>query len=174
MNETHGQEQVETDQTSEAAVSAVADQTAEAAAQADATEPIEATSAANSEVTDPATEPTLIVPTEEELEGLPPESEPVIRATIIDGIKAIYDPEIPVNIWDLGLIYKIDVEDNQNVNIEMTLTSPMCPTAQQLVGQVEMAARETPCVKEVIVDLVWEPPWEMEHMSEEARLMLGF
>jgi FeS assembly SUF system protein len=123
---------------------------------------------------DPATEPTLVVPTSEELEGLPPESEPVIRATIIDGIKAIYDPEIPVNIWELGLIYKIDVNDDKDVNVEMTLTSPMCPTAQQLVGQVEMAARETPCVNEVNVDLVWEPPWDMEKMSEEARLMLGF
>ena len=162
MNETHGQDQAGTDQKPDAAVTAGAG------------EPSEAASAANSEVTNPATEPTLIVPTEEELAGLPPESEPVIRATIIDGIKAIYDPEIPVNIWELGLIYKIDVADNQDVNIEMTLTSPMCPTAQQLVGQVEMAARETPCVKEVNVELVWEPPWEMEHMSEEARLMLGF
>ena len=119
-------------------------------------------------------EPTLVEPTPEQLEGLPPEAEPVIRATIIDGIKAIYDPEIPVNIWELGLIYKIEVADNKDVNIEMTLTSPMCPTAQQLVGQVEMAARETPFVKEANVDLVWDPPWDMEKMSEEARLMLGF
>jgi len=124
--------------------------------------------------TDPTTEPSLVIPTEEELEGLPPESEPVIRATVIDGIKAIYDPEIPVNIWELGLIYKIEVTEAKDVNIEMTLTSPMCPTAQQLVGQVEMAARETPCVQEAHVELVWDPPWDMEKMSEEARLMLGF
>ena len=148
-------------------------------------EPIESVSAESGEVDassssnsvpafDPATEPTLVIPTEEELEGLSPESEPVIRATIIDGIKAIYDPEIPVNIWELGLIYKIEVNDAKDVNIEMTLTSPMCPTAQQLVGQVEMAARETPHVKEANVDLVWDPPWDMEKMSEEARLMLGF
>jgi len=97
-----------------------------------------------------------------------------IREQVIENCKAIYDPEIPVNIWELGLIYAVDVTDEKVVHVDMTLTSPMCPTAQSLVGAVEMAARDVPFVTDAIVDLVWEPPWGLENMSEEARLMFGF
>lgn len=105
---------------------------------------------------------------------LTPDEPDAIRAVIVDNLKAIYDPEIPVNIWELGLIYDLTVGEDRNVAVRMTLTSPMCPTAQQLVGQVELAAREAPHVKEATVDLVWEPAWTMESMSEDARLLLGF
>jgi FeS assembly SUF system protein len=97
-----------------------------------------------------------------------------IRDAVTVGLKAIYDPEIPINIWELGLIYDIAVSDDRVVSIKMTLTSPMCPTAQSLVGQVELAAREAPHVKDADVELVWEPPWSMDSMSEEGRLLLGF
>ncbi len=97
-----------------------------------------------------------------------------IRTGIVDNIKEIYDPEIPVNIWELGLIYDIDVAENNTVAINMTLTSPMCPTAQMLVSQVEMAAKEAPHVEDATVELVWDPPWDMDKMSEEAKLLLGF
>lgn len=97
-----------------------------------------------------------------------------IHGAIVEGIKTIYDPEIPVDIWQLGLIYGIEVNEDRTVYVRMTLTSPMCPTAQSLVGQVELAAREAPHVKDATVELVWEPPWTMDAMSEEARLLLGF
>ena len=103
-----------------------------------------------------------------------PDTVEAIRETIIDGLKAIYDPEISVNIWDLGLIYNIDVAKDRRVEVTMTLTSPMCPVAQDLVDQVENAARMTPHVREAKVDLVFDPPWDMEKMSEEAKLQLGF
>lgn len=97
-----------------------------------------------------------------------------IRESIVSGIKCIYDPEIPVDIWELGLIYDVKVHEDRRVDVTMTLTSPMCPTAQELVGQVEMAAKEAPYVVDATVDLVWDPPWTMDSMSEEARILLGF
>lgn len=103
-----------------------------------------------------------------------PNTPEAIHAAIVEGIKTIYDPEIPVDIWQLGLIYGIEVNEDRTVYVRMTLTSPMCPTAQSLVGQVELAAREAPHVKDATVELVWEPPWTMDSMSEEARLLLGF
>ena len=103
-----------------------------------------------------------------------PDTVEAIQSTVIEGIKTIFDPEIPVNIWELGLIYEVDVSEARSVLVTMTLTSPMCPTAQMLVEQVETVARDTPHVQEAKVDLVWDPPWDMEKMSEEARLVLGF
>ena len=103
-----------------------------------------------------------------------PKSREGIRAQIIDNIKMVYDPEIPVDLYALGLIYGVDVAEDRTVKIDMTLTSPMCPTAQSLVGQVEMAARDVPFVVDAEVALVWDPPWDMDKMSEEARLLLGF
>ena len=85
----------------------------------------------------------------------------------------MYDPEIPLNIYDLGLIYRVDIDEESQVKIDMTLTSPMCPVAGSLPGEVEMAARGVEGVGEVVVDLVWEPPWGPEVMSEAARLELG-
>lgn len=103
-----------------------------------------------------------------------PDSPEGIRANMIQNFKGIYDPEIPVDIYELGLIYRVDVKPDRSVDVDMTLTSPMCPTAQMLVEQVEMAAKDTPYVTDANVELVWDPPWDMEKMSEEARLLLGF
>ncbi|WP_428246041.1 SUF system Fe-S cluster assembly protein [Ferrovibrio sp.] len=97
-----------------------------------------------------------------------------VRDQVIEALKTVYDPEIPVNIFELGLIYKVDVNDDTNdVAIEMTLTSPNCPAAQSMPGEVEVKAREVEGVGEVTVEIVWEPPWTQENMSEAARLELG-
>lgn len=98
----------------------------------------------------------------------------LLEAEVIEQIKTVYDPEIPVNVYDLGLIYNVDVDDEKNVHILMTLTSPMCPVAGSLPGEVEMAAKQAPGVGRVSVELTWEPPFGIEMMSEESRLMLGF
>ncbi len=92
---------------------------------------------------------------------------------VIAALKTVYDPEIPVDIYELGLIYKLGV-DAGNVEIQMTLTSPACPVAGTLPGDVESRVREVEGVTDVLVDLVWDPPWGMEKMSEAARLQLGF
>ena len=92
---------------------------------------------------------------------------------VIAGVREVYDPEIPLNIYDLGLIYRVDINEESAVAIDMTLTSPMCPVAGSLPGEVEMAARGVDGVAEVVVELVWDPPWGPEVMSEAARLELG-
>jgi FeS assembly SUF system protein len=139
-----------------------------------ATSSTDATSAeATSTETSAATEPLTAVDARYPDETTPNTVE-AIHDAIVEGFKTIYDPEIPVDIWQLGLIYGIEVSEDRNVYVRMTLTSPMCPTAQSLVGQVELAAREAPHVKDATVELVWEPPWTMDNMSEEARLLLGF
>lgn len=102
-----------------------------------------------------------------------PEPSP-LRDAIIDALRTIYDPEIPVNIYDLGLIYAVDVDENARVAISMTLTSPACPVAGTLPGEVEAKVASVEGVAAAWVDLVWEPPWGPEHMTEEARLQLGF
>ena len=92
---------------------------------------------------------------------------------VIAGVREVYDPEIPLNIYDLGLIYRVDIDQENQVAIDMTLTSPMCPVAESLPGEVEVAAREVDGVSEVVIELVWDPPWGPEVMSEAARLELG-
>ena len=92
---------------------------------------------------------------------------------VIAALKTVYDPEIPVDIYELGLIYKLGV-DAGSVEIQMTLTSPACPVAGTLPGDVESRVREVEGITDVLVDLVWDPPWGMEKMSEAARLQLGF
>jgi FeS assembly SUF system protein len=92
---------------------------------------------------------------------------------IIAGIKTVYDPEIPADIYELGLIYKIEIADDRAVNIEMTLTTPNCPSAQDLPIQVENAVSSVPGVGPVKVDVVWDPPWDPSRMSDEARLVLN-
>lgn len=93
---------------------------------------------------------------------------------IINNLKKVYDPEIPVNVYDLGLIYNVDVDENNNANIIMTLTAPGCPVADMLVEEITEAARSVDTIENVNVDLTFEPPWEKSMMSEEARLELGF
>jgi FeS assembly SUF system protein len=97
-----------------------------------------------------------------------------LRAQIVKVIETIYDPEIPVNIWELGLIYRLDVSDEGRVAIEMTLTAPACPEAESLPPAVEQAVAAVPGVTSVTLDLVWDPPWDPERMSEAAKLELGF
>jgi FeS assembly SUF system protein len=92
---------------------------------------------------------------------------------IIAALKTVYDPEIPSDIYELGLIYKIDVADDRTVAIEMTLTTPNCPSAQELPTMVENAVASVPGVGEVKVDIVWDPPWDPSRMSDEARTMLN-
>jgi FeS assembly SUF system protein len=93
---------------------------------------------------------------------------------IIDVLRTVYDPEIPVNIFELGLIYKVDVGDDNHVQIEMTLTSPACPVAGTLPGEVETKVASIEGVQGATVELVWDPPWNPSMMTEEAQLELGF
>ena len=96
-----------------------------------------------------------------------------LKKKVIDEIKKIYDPEIPVNIYELGLIYKIDIIDDKKVNIEMTLTSPNCPVAESLPNSVKENVMEINEVTEVDLKLVWDPPWTKEKMSEAAKVELN-
>jgi len=97
----------------------------------------------------------------------------VLEEQVIAALKTIFDPEIPVNIYDLGLIYGVEIDEEQHVKILMTLTSPGCPVAQTFPGTVEQTINQVPDVTDCIVELVWEPPWTQERMSEVARLELG-
>lgn len=101
-------------------------------------------------------------------------NEAEIKNSIIEVLKTVFDPEIPVNIYDLGLIYEINVFPDANVEIVMTLTSPNCPVAGTLPGEVEEKAKSVSAVKDVTLELVFDPPWSQEMMSEEAKLELGF
>jgi FeS assembly SUF system protein len=92
----------------------------------------------------------------------------------VEAVRSVYDPEIPVNIYDLGLVYTIEINDDSEVNVIMTLTAPGCPVAGEMPGWVQEAISGVAGVKSVDVQLVWEPPWGMEMMSDEARLELGF
>lgn len=93
---------------------------------------------------------------------------------VVEACRTVYDPEIPVNIYDLGLVYTIDIDKENAVRINMTLTAPGCPVAGEMPGWVAEAVEPIPGVKQVDVDLVWNPPWGMDMMSDEARLELGF
>ena len=97
----------------------------------------------------------------------------ILEEQVIDALRGIYDPEIPVNIYDLGLIYDIEMDDEANVKIQMTLTSPGCPVAQTFPGTVECAVKCVNGVSDAQVELVWDPPWTKERMSEDALLSLG-
>ena len=96
-----------------------------------------------------------------------------IKSQVIEEIKKIYDPEIPVNIYELGLIYKIEVDENNKVNIDMTLTSPNCPVAESLPKDVKENIMKIEEVSDVSLSLVWEPPWNKDKMSEAAKLELN-
>jgi len=96
-----------------------------------------------------------------------------LRPRIIDAICSVYDPEIPVNIWELGLIYGIDIDDERRVHVQMTLTAPGCPSAQALPLEVERKVRGVEGVADVFVEVVWEPAWSAERMSDAAKLQLG-
>ena len=103
-----------------------------------------------------------------------PEAE-IARMTddIVAALKTVYDPEIPADIYELGLIYKVDIEDDRSVKVEMTLTTPNCPSAAELPIMVETAVASVPGVSGAKVDIVWDPPWDPSRMSDEARLVLN-
>ncbi len=92
---------------------------------------------------------------------------------VVAALKEIFDPEIPVNIYELGLIYGVDVTDEGSVTVTMTLTTPHCPVAESMPGEVELRVSAVPGVRDAEVNLVWDPPWDMAKMSDEARLELG-
>ena len=97
-----------------------------------------------------------------------------IKEAVIEVLKSIFDPEIPVNIYELGLIYEVNVMDENVVEIVMTLTSPSCPVAGTLPGEVEQKVKTVAEVTDAVVELIFDPPWTQEMMSEEAKLELGF
>lgn len=96
-----------------------------------------------------------------------------LREEIIEALRNIYDPEIPVNIYDLGLIYEVNIDEKGHVDLQMTLTTPGCPVAQTFPGTVETAVNKVKDVDDCIVTLVWEPPWTQDRMTEAAKLQLG-
>jgi FeS assembly SUF system protein len=97
-----------------------------------------------------------------------------LQGPIIEVIKTVYDPEIPVDIYELGLIYEIIVDAEKRVLVKMTLTSPACPSAQQIPSEVRYKVKSVPGVTDAWVEIVWDPPWDKERMSEAAKLSLGF
>jgi len=103
----------------------------------------------------------------------PPAPQKVSEDAVISVLKTVFDPEIPVDIYELGLIYAIEIGDDGKVKVEMTLTAPSCPSAQELPVQVEESLRLVPGVTDVQVEVVWDPPWDMSRMSEDARLALN-
>jgi FeS assembly SUF system protein len=105
--------------------------------------------------------------------ALPPEETERLGGDIVAALKTVYDPEIPADIYELGLIYKVDIKDDRAVDVEMTLTTPNCPAAAELPTMVENAVASVAGVGPVSVSIVWEPAWTPERMSDEARLVLN-
>ena len=105
--------------------------------------------------------------------AIPPEELKAFGDELIAALKTVYDPEIPVDIYELGLIYKVDVADNKDVAVDMTLTAPGCPVAGEMPGMVKTALETVPGIGEVTVKMVFDPPWTPERMSEEAKLELN-
>jgi FeS assembly SUF system protein len=105
--------------------------------------------------------------------ALPPEELERMTNDIVAALKTVYDPEIPADIYELGLIYRVDIADDRATTVDMTLTTPNCPSAQELPIMVENAVSTVPGVGEVKVNIVWEPPWDPSRMSDEARVVLN-
>src|SRR4051795_2537395 len=107
------------------------------------------------------------------------EKEPVggagsdLQASVVDALKSVYDPEIPVDIYELGLIYDVDISEDGDAVITMTLTTPHCPAAEAVPNEVELRVLSVPGIRDAVVNLVWDPPWDPSKMSDEARLELG-
>jgi FeS assembly SUF system protein len=122
------------------------------------------------EGTPPAPEPTTL-----QTAGMvhDPATADALQSALVDALKSVYDPEIPVNIYDLGLIYDVIVDQTASVGVRMTLTAPNCPAAQWLPSQVEQKVRAVEGVSDVKVDVVFDPPWDRDKMSDAAKLQLG-
>jgi FeS assembly SUF system protein len=101
------------------------------------------------------------------------EADATLEQSVVVALRSVYDPELPVNIYDLGLIYLVHIDERSVVNVQMTLTAPACPVAGTLPGQVEQVLRQVEGVRDAHVELVWDPPWDQSRMSEDARLTLG-
>jgi FeS assembly SUF system protein len=112
-------------------------------------------------------------PAAEKPSAIPADEMARLTDDIVTALKTVYDPEIPADIYELGLIYKVDVDDDRMVNIDMTLTTPNCPSAAELPSQVENAVAGVAGVREAKVNIVWEPPWDPSRMSDEARTVLN-
>ena len=104
---------------------------------------------------------------------LAPEETERLTAEIVAALKTVFDPEIPADIYELGLIYKVDIADDRKVTVDMTLTTPNCPSAAELPAMVENAVASVPGVGEVKVNVIWDPPWDPSRMSDEARVALN-
>lgn len=104
---------------------------------------------------------------------IPPPPPKISEDAVISMLKTVFDPEIPVDIYELGLIYAVEIEDDGKVKVEMTLTTPSCPSAQELPAQVEESVRMVPGVTDVVVEVVWDPPWDQGRMSEDAKLAMN-
>ena len=96
-----------------------------------------------------------------------------LQASVVDTLKSIYDPEIPVDIYELGLIYNVEISEDGDATITMTLTTPHCPVAESMPQEVELRVLSVPGIRDAVVNLVWDPPWDPSKMSDEARLELG-
>jgi FeS assembly SUF system protein len=96
-----------------------------------------------------------------------------LQATVVEALKSIYDPEIPVDIYELGLIYDVAISEDGDATVTMTLTTPHCPVAESLPNEVELRVLSVPGIRDAVVNLVWDPPWDPSKMSDEARLELG-
>jgi FeS assembly SUF system protein len=122
----------------------------------------------------PATEqPASEQPAVAKPSAIPPEEMSRLTDEIVGALKTVYDPEIPADIYELGLIYRVDVDDDRAVSIDMTLTTPNCPSAAELPAQVENAVAGVEGVREAKVTIVWDPPWDPSRMSDEARAVLN-
>jgi FeS assembly SUF system protein len=102
-----------------------------------------------------------------------PASNEDLKQSVIDALKSVYDPEIPVDIYELGLIYDVAISEDGDATITMTLTTPHCPVAESLPSEVELRVLSVPGIRDAVVNLVWDPPWDPSKMSDEARLELG-
>ena len=96
-----------------------------------------------------------------------------LQAAVVEVLKSVYDPEIPVDIYELGLIYDVEISEDGDATITMTLTTPHCPVAESLPNEVELRVLSVPGIRDAVVNLVWDPPWDPSKMSDEARLELG-
>jgi FeS assembly SUF system protein len=135
--------------------------------------PTPAASAEVSSIGEPGASPLSAEIAGTESSSIPPAELERLQTDLVAALKTVFDPEIPVDIYELGLIYRLDVDDDRNIEVDMTLTAPGCPVAGEMPGWVENAVSAVPGVGQVKVKLVFDPPWDMSRMSDEARLALN-